>query len=103
MQVQSPDQEDPLEKGNGNPFQYSCLKNSMDKEAWQTTVPRVAQSPTQLKRLSTFKNIHMFLQERKYLILLSLHMVMYRLILKKFSLRKKILLDVSPYIHMTFF
>ena len=24
--------------GNGNPFQYSCLKNPMDREAWQTPV-----------------------------------------------------------------
>ena len=24
--------------GNGNPFQYSCLENSMDKEAWRATV-----------------------------------------------------------------
>ena len=24
--------------GNGNPLQYSCLKNSMDKEAWWATV-----------------------------------------------------------------
>ena len=24
--------------GNGNPLQYSCLGNSMDREAWQTTV-----------------------------------------------------------------
>ena len=23
---------------NGNPLQYSCLKNSMDREAWWTTV-----------------------------------------------------------------
>ena len=22
-------------KGNGDPLQYSCLKNSMDREAWQ--------------------------------------------------------------------
>ena len=29
------------EEGNGNPFQYSCLENSMDKEAWRTTVYRV--------------------------------------------------------------
>ena len=26
------------EGGNGNPLQYSCLKNSMDKGAWQATV-----------------------------------------------------------------
>ena len=24
--------------GNGNPLQYSCLENSMDKEAWWATV-----------------------------------------------------------------
>ena len=23
--------------GNGNPLQYSCLENSMDREAWQAT------------------------------------------------------------------
>ena len=26
------------EGGNGNPFQYSCLENSMDRGAWQATV-----------------------------------------------------------------
>ena len=25
-------------EGNGNPLQYSCLKNSMDRGAWQATV-----------------------------------------------------------------
>ena len=25
-------------EGNGNPFQYSCLKNPMDRRAWQATV-----------------------------------------------------------------
>ena len=28
-------------KGTGNLFQYSCLKNSMDRSAWQTTVHEV--------------------------------------------------------------
>ena len=28
-------------EGNGNPLQYSCLKNSMDREAWWATVHRV--------------------------------------------------------------
>ena len=27
-----------LGEGNGNPLQYSCLVNSMDREAWQATV-----------------------------------------------------------------
>ena len=27
--------------GNGNPFQYSCLENSMDRGAWWATVQGV--------------------------------------------------------------
>ena len=38
--------------GHGNPLQYSCLKNLMDRGAWQATVHRVTQNQTQLKRLS---------------------------------------------------
>ena len=30
------------EGGNGNPLQYSCLKNSMDRGAWWATAHRVA-------------------------------------------------------------
>ena len=37
--------EDPLE-GNGNPLQYSCLENPMDKGAWQATVHGAAESDT---------------------------------------------------------
>ena len=29
-------------EGNGNPLQYSCLENPMDRGAWWATVPRVA-------------------------------------------------------------
>ena len=28
-------------EGNGNPLQYSCLENPMDREAWQATVHEV--------------------------------------------------------------
>ena len=38
--------------GHGNPLQYSCLKNPMDRGAWQATVHSVTQGQTQLKRLS---------------------------------------------------
>ena len=31
-------------EGNGNPLQYSCLENSMDRGAWQATVHGVAKS-----------------------------------------------------------
>ena len=34
MQVWSLGQEDPLEEENGNPLQYSCLKNPMERGAW---------------------------------------------------------------------
>jgi len=27
--------------GHGNPLQYTCLENPMDREAWQATVHRV--------------------------------------------------------------
>ena len=33
---------------NGNPPQYSCLKNPMDRGAWGVTVYRFAKSQTQL-------------------------------------------------------
>ena len=32
--------------GNGNPLQYSCLKNPMDRGSWQATVQRVTKSWT---------------------------------------------------------
>ena len=32
--------------GNGNPLQYSCLENSMDRGTWWATVYGVAQSRT---------------------------------------------------------
>ena len=38
--------------GNGNPLQYSCLENPMDRGAWQAMVYRVAKSRTRLKQLS---------------------------------------------------
>ena len=34
--------------GNGNPLQYSCLENSMDRGVWQATVHKVAKSQTGL-------------------------------------------------------
>ena len=38
--------------GNGNPLQYSCLENSMDRGAWQPAVHEVS---TGLTQLSTHK------------------------------------------------
>ena len=33
-------------EGNGNPLQYSCLENPVDRGAWWATIYRVAQSRT---------------------------------------------------------
>ena len=53
--VPSMGREDPLEEGMaGNPLQYSCLENPMDRGAWQAMVHRVPKSRTRLKRLSTY-------------------------------------------------
>ena len=52
--------------GNGNPLQYSCLENSMDRGAWQATVHEVAKSWT---HLST--HIHKFLQVMDLFYILS--------------------------------
>ena len=35
-------------EGNGNPLQYSCLENPMDRGAWRTKVHGVAKSQTKL-------------------------------------------------------
>ena len=35
-------------KGNGNPLQYSCLGNSMDRGGWRATVHGVEKSQTSL-------------------------------------------------------
>ena len=43
--------------GNGNPLQYSCLKNSMDREAWWATAHRVAKGQI---RLSNWACMHAY-------------------------------------------
>ena len=48
-QVQSLGQEDPPGEGTGNPLQYSCLENSMNRGAWRVTVHEIAKSQTQLR------------------------------------------------------
>ena len=39
--------------GCGNPLQYSCLENPLDRGAWWATVRGVAKSQARLKQLST--------------------------------------------------
>ena len=35
-------------EGNGNPLQYSCLENPMDRGAWRAAVYHITKSWTQL-------------------------------------------------------
>ena len=44
-------------EGNGNPFQYSCLENSKDREAWRATVHGAARSWPQLSDLTAFRAV----------------------------------------------
>ena len=44
--------------GHGNPLQYSCLENAMDRGTWQAMVQRVTKSRTQLKRLGMHDEIY---------------------------------------------
>ena len=50
-------------EGNGSPFQYSCLENLMDGEAWWAAIYGVTQSRTQLKRLSSSSSSRAFSNE----------------------------------------
>ena len=51
--------------GHGNPLQYSCLENPMDRGAWWTTVHGVAKSWTRLSdftfSLSFFLQIYIYI------------------------------------------
>ena len=47
-----------LGEGNGNPLQYSCLENPLDRGAWWSAVHKVTQSWTQLKRHSSSSRQH---------------------------------------------
>ena len=48
-------------KGNGNPLQYYCLENPMDRGAWQAAVYGVAKSWI---RLSDFTSLLVFLPRK---------------------------------------
>ena len=39
--------------GHGNPLQYSCLENSMDRGAWRATVHGVTKRQIGLKQLGS--------------------------------------------------
>ena len=44
-------------EGNGNPLQYSCLGNPMDRGAWQAMVHGILKSQTQLDMCTHFRQV----------------------------------------------
>ena len=50
-----------IEEGNGNPLQCSCLENPRDRGTWWAAIYGVAQSWTQLKRLSSSMHTHKYI------------------------------------------
>ena len=46
--------------GNGNPLQYSCLENLMDRGAWWATVHGVLKSQTQLSMSMNVESLLMY-------------------------------------------
>ena len=52
-------------EGNGNPLQYSCLGNSVDRGAWQATVHRVAKSWTWLNDFHFHFRLYYFAHKLK--------------------------------------
>ena len=65
----------PLWRRNGNPLQYSCLENPVDREAWWAAIYGVTQSRTRLKRLSSSSSSSMCIE----LIILSHRLILCRL------------------------
>ena len=69
-------------EGNGNPLQYSCLENSMDRGAWKATVHGVAKSWTQLSNFHFHFSLYVY---SCHLYLISSASVRFRLFLSFFS------------------
>ena len=54
-------------KGNGNPLQYSCLENTMDRGTWWPTGHEVTKSQTWLSNSHTHTHTHwMTMEVREY-------------------------------------
>ena len=77
--------------GHGNPLQYSCLENPMDRGAWWATIHRVAKSWIRMRQLST----HIYLY-------ISLSVYIY-CFLDSFPLQVSVILYIYTYFHYILF
>ena len=60
-------------EGNGNPLQYSCLENPMDRGTWQATVHGVAKSQTRLSDCHYYIYTHIYLYIHIYIRYIYIH------------------------------
>ena len=67
MQVRSPGWEDPIGGGNGNPLQYPCLENPMDRGDRWATVHEVAElKMTEYTHVRTQTHSHIIFYNQVY-------------------------------------
>ena len=52
---------------NGNPLQYSCLKNPMDREAWQTTIHKITKELDTTQRVNNIYLSIMYYKDPYYI------------------------------------
>ena len=57
--------EDPVEEKNGNPVQPSCLRNPIDRGAWQATVHGIAKGWTQMSDEPTHSYTDVLLTQKQ--------------------------------------
>ena len=50
-------------EGNGNPLQYTCQENPMDRGAWRTTDPGITKSGTQVKESAVTERLTLSLSK----------------------------------------
>ena len=68
-------------EGNGNPLQCSCLENPKDSGGWWAAIYGVAQSRTQLKRLSSSSSSSTYINKSiKRIIIRHLKIIVWRMI-----------------------
>ena len=70
--------------GHGNPLQYPCLENPMDRGAQWATVHSIPKSQTQLKRLSMIRKM-IFAKDKNISFQLNKILVFYNVSVKNFT------------------